>query len=58
MTHAEYETKRIALLTHYLHLAMVAGADEAKAASFAKQLADALDRLAREIGPLAKAGAR
>jgi len=53
MTHAEYEQKRIALLTHYLHLSMVAGADEAKAARFARQLADALDRLALEIDPFA-----
>lgn len=60
MTHDEYEKKRVALLTHYIHVAMSVGADEAKAVSLAKQLAGALDRLVLEIDPFeAKpAGAR
>ena len=59
MTHGEYEKKRVALLTHYIHVAMSVGADEAKAVSLAKQLAGALDRLVLEIDPFeAKPGVR
>jgi hypothetical protein len=56
MTHDEYEQKRIALLTHYLHLAFFDGsadADTTELDSFAKNLATKLDRLALEIDPFA-----
>jgi hypothetical protein len=51
MTHAEYEKKRIALLTNHLYAAAVADVDLGQAADLARQLADALDRLALEIDP-------
>lgn len=53
MTHAEYEQKRIALLTNHLYAAAVADVDLEQADDLAKQLADALDRLALEIDPFA-----
>lgn len=55
MTHDEYEERKLALLKHYLHLALFSGASssdpEAEANSLAPQLADALDRLVLEIDP-------
>ena len=50
---AEYEEKRLALISHYLHLSMVVGGGAPMAESLARQLADALDRLALEIDPFA-----
>ena len=54
MTHDEYEQKRQELLKHYLHLAFFSGsvdADNVEPESLARQLANALDRLALEIDP-------
>lgn len=58
MTHDEYTKKKIALLKHYLHIAVAAEARREEVDSLAKQLADALDRLVLEIDPFeAKPGA-
>ena len=51
MTHAEYGEKRLALISHYLHLSMVVGGGAPMAENLAHQLSDALDRLALEIDP-------
>lgn len=51
MTHDEYTKKKIALLKHYLHIAVAAEARREEVDSLAKQLADALDRLVLEIDP-------
>lgn len=51
MTHAEYEERKLALLAHYLHIAVAAEARCEEVQRLAEQLADALDRLVLEIDP-------
>lgn len=53
MTHDEYEKKKLAILTRYLHRAGRAGYDEDNAADLAPELAYELDNLALEIDPFA-----